>query len=221
MNSTQNISLKSRRTVKLMLLANMMESECFEVLRTKEALGYIVSVSRSSYFGKTNNVDYLVLEVASDHVSANVLHQRVDLFLTHYFDHVLMPMMGEGESTTFQLFVNGTVGDLEQKEVRLSQHTALLWSEIKSHQYRFEWKREFVQILRTLTVREMVAFYKEHVLGQNAKWISIQIFHQNEGRNNTGFGHQIIVNQTDEDSFLYFNDTKELQRLANAQYYVV
>ena len=225
MNSTKNKSQDFRRSAKLMLLANMMTSERADV----DHEHYYVGVRRHSRHGRTSNVDYLVLKVESDYNSANVLHQEVSNFVTYYFDHVLMPMMGsptatEGNATayTFQMLVNETLSDLERKPDRLEDYTALLWDEIMDHQYNFEWKREFVRILRSLTVREMVEFYKEHILGENAKWISIQIFHQNEGGNNTDFGHQMWTDhQADGGPFLYLNDTKELQRSRNAQYYDV
>ena len=120
--------------------------------------------------------------------------------------------------------------DLQQKEVRLSEHTGLLWDEIMGHSYRFEWKREFIEILKTITITEMVEYYKEHVLGEDAKWISIQLFHQKQNqkqignpkkRKNEDFGHWIVADEADENRILYFNETKDLQNLGYAQYFDV
>merc|ERR1719474_979729 len=186
-----------------MLLAKMMKNEVFHQLRTEQSLGYIATALSASSPGETNNVDYLVLMVV--------------------FEHILVPMLpSKGvKNEKFELFLNGTISDLKQKEVRLSAKTALLWDEIMGHSYRFGWKREFAEILETMTVREMVEFYREHVLGKEAKWISIQLFHQKEKRKRKGMGHRIVANREDANGVLYFNATKDLMNLGYAQYYDV
>ena len=92
-NSNESAKRKQRDTVKLMLLANMMKSDCFRVLRTEESLGYVATAFSASSPGETNNIDYLVLMVASDHVSGHYLHQRVRHFVHCYFEQILLPMM--------------------------------------------------------------------------------------------------------------------------------
>lgn len=218
-----------KETVKVLLLSRMMKSECFQVLRTEESLGYVATVFSKSSVGATNNINYLAVMVASGHKSADYLDRRVMHFVNeHYHKKVLLAMTEE----KFKKYVNGTVSDLEQKYLRLSQQTSLIWDEIIGHTYFFQWKLKYIHILNALSLDDMLSFYKSKILGAQAKRISIQLFHQKQEkkeqdgktrihRKHKKRGHRIIAKQSDEDGILYFNKTKDLQNIGYAKYFDV
>merc|ERR1712013_584872 len=117
--------------------------------------------------------------------------------------------------------------------------------EVVAHTYAWHWKRRYAEILEQLTLDDVVRFYRERVVGAEAKWISIQLFHQKdaEGKKKKEGGHgqgkersqvkvhrkhgkqkhhRIVARQSDQDGILYFNRTKDLQNLEQyAQYFDV
>merc|ERR1712129_492289 len=108
--------------------------------------------------------------------------------------------------------------------LRLSEETSLLWDEIIGHTYSFKWKAKYIKILEKIKLFEMKKFYKERVIGKEAKWISIQLFNQKAKENkNKNLGHRVVVQQTGDNQHdvLYFNQTKDLQQLGYAEYFDV
>jgi len=205
-----------RETCLVLLLARMMKAQAFKVLRTEEALGYVATVFSKSAIGATNNINYLALMVASGTKSAAVLDERVFAFVRgHFLQRVLLPMKAE----TFALFVNGTRDALQQKYLRLSQKTALLWDEVVAHTYAWHWKRRYAKILEGLKLQDVIRFYRERIVGEKAKWISIQLFHQKQkGKVHKKHAHEqqyhrIVARQSEDKDVLYFNQTKDLQNL--------
>ena len=138
-------------TCKVLLLARMMKSQCFQVLRTEESLGYVATTFSKSSVGATNNINYLVLMVASGYKSADYLYDRVKHFVNiHYYQKVLLKI----PQKQFKMYVNGTISDLQQRYLRLSQETSLLWDEIIGHTYFFNWKQKYIEILKKLTLKD-------------------------------------------------------------------
>merc|ERR1712228_809085 len=215
-NSNSRSAAHYIETCKVLLLARMMKSECFKQLRTKESLGYVATTFSKSSVGATNNINYLVLMVASGHKSAHYLNERVFNFVNeHYLNNILLKM----NKKKFAMFVNGTINDLKQKYLRLSEETSLIWDEIIGHTYFFKWKAKYVEILKKITLNDMIRFYKHHIIGNEAKWISIQLFNQKKQKHQS-LGHAIITSDESKD-VLYFNETKDLQTLGYAEYFQV
>eukprot|EP00485_Elphidium_margaritaceum_P020363 CAMPEP_0202730600 /NCGR_PEP_ID=MMETSP1385-20130828/186721_1 /ASSEMBLY_ACC=CAM_ASM_000861 /TAXON_ID=933848 /ORGANISM="Elphidium margaritaceum" /LENGTH=1187 /DNA_ID=CAMNT_0049396877 /DNA_START=1 /DNA_END=3564 /DNA_ORIENTATION=- len=218
-------------TCKVLLLARMMKSESFQVLRTQESLGYVATTFSKSSVGATNNINYLVVMVASGYKSAHYLHERVKHFVDeHYYRKVLLKL--RQSPRTFELYINGTVNDLKKRDLTLAQETSLIWDEIIGHTYFFAWKPRFIEILQALTLEDMIRFYEQKVIGKQAKWISIQLFHQKTKKDDKKLlqltamnakpkTHPIIAKKSDDNDILYFNDTKDLQKLGYAQYFHV
>ena len=221
-------------TCKVLLLARMMKSECFQVLRTQESLGYVATTFSKSSVGATNNINYLVVMVASGYKSADYLHDRVKHFVNiHYYNKVLLKL----NKKKFKMYVNGTINDLKQKYLRLSQETSLIWDEIIGHTYFFKWKDKYIEILNKLTLKDMITFYKHKILGKESKWMSIQLYHQeNDEKNGKNKkkkkkkididkvrtkSHRIIAKAKDSNDILYFNDTKDLNNLQYGSYFQV
>eukprot|EP01083_Nonionella_stella_P020134 55815_1 len=211
-------NLNHIETCRVLLLARMMKSECFKVLRTQESLGYVANVQSKSSVGATNNINYLIILVASAHKSATYLNQRIFNFVHNHYYHKILLKLSQHK---FDAYVNGTVNDLAQKYLRLSQQTSLIWDEIIGHTYAFKWKQQYIKILREITLQDMQQFYSKTILSKQSKHISIQLFHHNNNKQKIARGHRVVVTNTNRKDVLYFNNTKDLQKLNAAKYFDV
>ncbi|KAI4457938.1 nardilysin [Holotrichia oblita] len=142
----------------LELFAQIVNEPCFNVLRTKEQLGYIVF----SGIRRSNGVQGLRIIVQSEK-HPRYVDERIETFLLDMLHYITD--MPEEEFTKHKEAL--AVQRLE-KPKQLSHQSSIYWSEITSQQYHFDRATVEVAFLRTITKHDIIEFYK-NLLAEHAE----------------------------------------------------
>ncbi|XP_060809254.1 insulin-degrading enzyme isoform X1 [Amyelois transitella] len=168
----------SRTNVLLELLAQILNEPCFNTLRTKEQLGYIVfsGVRRSS------GVQGLRVIVQSDRHPGYV-ERRVEAFIEDSEEY--LANMPEEE---FLKHRAALAAQRLEKPKRMSSRASQIWGEISAQVYNFDRPRIEVEQLNTVTKGEMLDFFKKHISGKSKerRKLSVHVISTAEG----GAGHE-------------------------------
>ncbi|XP_066145097.1 insulin-degrading enzyme isoform X3 [Euwallacea fornicatus] len=181
--------LQSRENnVKLELFCQLIQEPCFNVLRTKEQLGYIVF----SGVRKSNGVQGLRIIVQSDRHPA-FLNERIEEFLNSMKEY-----LDDMSDEEFLRHREALAAQRLEKPKQLSALTNQFWSEITAQQYHFERAESEVAFLRTLSKSDVIEFYNE-LLKNDAKQrkkLSVHVISSAEG----GVGLEKETDESDKDS---------------------
>lgn len=136
------------------LLATMLHEPCFNQLRTKEQLGYVVFSGyrlTRSYFG-------LRVLVQSER-PCDYLQYRVERFLEMFKEQKLGSALTDEVFTKYkQSLKNMKLAKLKN----LGEETSLYWNAINNGFYDFQQKTNDVEILETITQQELVDFFNDY-----------------------------------------------------------
>ncbi|KAL1510015.1 hypothetical protein ABEB36_004673 [Hypothenemus hampei] len=144
--------------VKLELFCQLIQEPCFNILRTKEQLGYIVF----SGVRKSNGVQGLRIIVQSDK-HPTFVDGRIENFLDSMKSYI--EEMPEEEFLRHREALAAQRLEIPKQLVALTNQ---FWSEITSQQYHFNRAEVEVAQLRTLTKSDVIDFYND-LLGNDAK----------------------------------------------------
>ncbi|KAL8568009.1 hypothetical protein ACOMHN_029184 [Nucella lapillus] len=137
----------------LELFCQVIEDQCFNILRTQEQLGYIVF----SGVRRAKGVQGLRVIIQSNRTPVYV-EGRVEAFL--------QKMEGEIQEMTeekFQKHVSALVTRRLEKPKRLSMQNSKYWVEILCQQYNFDRDSVEVEYLKTVSKDDLFKFYKEKI----------------------------------------------------------
>ncbi|CAK9439966.1 uncharacterized protein LODBEIA_P40660 [Lodderomyces beijingensis] len=144
----------ARLRVLIDLLAVTIREPCFDQLRTKEQLGYVVFSGLKK--GRTS-LGFRIL-VQSERPSA-YLEYRIDEFLLKFGKFVNSELTEED----FAKFKNA-LKDLKLQRIKhLSEETNRLWNSITDGYYDFDSRSKHVSILQSVTKAEFIKFYNEYL----------------------------------------------------------
>ncbi|KAL6438860.1 hypothetical protein ACFW04_003738 [Cataglyphis niger] len=149
----------------LELLAQIISEPCFNILRTKEQLGYIVF----SGVRRTNGAQGLRVIVQSDK-HPQYVEKRIDLFMDSMLDHI--STMSEEQ---FEKYKKALATLRLEKPKMLSSLCAIFWNEISSQQYNFDRANIEVAYLKTITRQQILNFYKEIIYSEARHKLSIYV----------------------------------------------
>ncbi|CAF1145140.1 unnamed protein product [Adineta steineri] len=137
----------------LELFCHFVYEPCFDQLRTKEQLGYIVTSGAS----RSRGVQGFRVTVQStrklDHVN-----QRIELFIDSIRDYILnMP------DDVFKKQREGYI--VKKVEIPKSMHSQgnIFWNEITSHQFCFDRPQREVEIIKSLERTDLLRFYDHYI----------------------------------------------------------
>lgn len=125
--SVSSVSDRSQRA-KLLLFCQIAEGPCFNTLRTKEQLGYIVNSAAGVYV--TAGTWRILLQSEMD---CKYLEERCDVFLVR-LEQDLRAMADE----TFEEHKIGLINKRLEKLKNLGQETSRFWTHITSEMFDFE-----------------------------------------------------------------------------------
>jgi len=166
----------TRQNMLLELFSQIINESCYNQLRTKEQLGYIVF----SGVRRSNGAQGLRVIVQSDR-NPEYLDKRIEHFL-HSLDETLA-VMDENE---FNQHVEALATKRLEKPKKLSVRNGRYWSEILSQHYNFDRDQIEVDSLRSLTKDDIISFYREHIASTDSrKKLSCHVLSTCEG----GAGH--------------------------------
>lgn len=141
----------------LELFVQIINEPCFNILRTKEQLGYIVF----SGIRRANGVQGLRIIVQSDR-HPTFIDQRVENFLKKMGEHIRQISDEE-----FERHREALAAQRLEKPKRLASLSARFWAEIISQQYNFDRANIEVAYLRTITKEDIIRFYDELICSQS------------------------------------------------------
>lgn len=149
-----------------------MSEPAFDVLRTKEQLGYIVYASKKRF---AMNHLAISIVVQSSHKDAVYLDQRIEAFLESYREE-LASMPAE----TLAAFIQSVIEKLLEKPKNLSNETSAYKEEITNKTYLFDRKAKLVEKLRDpalINHAAVLKFFDESAgKGKHRRKFSTQFF---------------------------------------------
>eukprot|EP00457_Paulinella_chromatophora_P000869 gb/GEZN01000870.1/.p1 GENE.gb/GEZN01000870.1/~~gb/GEZN01000870.1/.p1 ORF type:complete len:1160 (-),score=151.63 gb/GEZN01000870.1/:87-3125(-) len=150
------------------LLMHIMQEPCFDQLRTKQQLGYIVH----AYVFDQKGVLWLRVLVQSSTHSVSDLSVRIQDFLQGFTKSLQNLAANDWEKHRSAL-----IASKSRKWTGLADETFTHWEEIGTRQYRFTKTRDQVAVLEKLTLDEVVCFWLSHVATPAwSKQLTVQLF---------------------------------------------
>uniref|UniRef100_A0A3Q3J3I8 Insulin-degrading enzyme n=1 Tax=Monopterus albus TaxID=43700 RepID=A0A3Q3J3I8_MONAL len=137
----------------LELFCQIISEPCFNTLRTKEQLGYIVFSGPR----RANGVQGLRFIIQSEK-APHYLESRVEAFLC-----TMEKALEEMNEEAFQKHIQALAIRRLDKPKKLSAECAKYWGEIISQQYNFDRDNIEVSYLKTLTKENIMQFYRERL----------------------------------------------------------
>ncbi|EMC94102.1 hypothetical protein BAUCODRAFT_75180 [Baudoinia panamericana UAMH 10762] len=138
---------------KLLLFAQMTSEPCFDQLRTKEQLGYVVS-SGAAIYGTLYSYRVLI----QSEKDCEYLTGRIENWLVGY-EQALLDM----PDSEFEEHKIGLINKRLEKLKNLGQETARFWHHVVSEQFDFELAYRDVEHIEVLTKKDMLNFYKAYM----------------------------------------------------------
>eukprot|EP00939_MAST-03C_sp_MAST-3C-sp1_P002054 g2054.t1 len=138
----------------LKLCAQIIKEPFYDVLRTKEQLGYLVF----SGSGERRGVMYFRFIIQSDKASATYLEKRIYSFLETFRGDLV-----ELKSDAFEATKDAVVANLLEKPKTLAEETTRHWNAITSRQYIFDSRKLTAAEVRKIALGDVVAFYDKYV----------------------------------------------------------
>ncbi|KAF3827763.1 hypothetical protein GH733_000998 [Mirounga leonina] len=135
----------------LELFCQIISEPCFNTLRTKEQLGYIVFSGPR----RANGIQGLRFIIQSEK-PPHYLESRVEAFLI-----TMEKSIEDMTEEAFQKHIQALAIRRLDKPKKLSAECAKYWGEIISQQYNFDRDNTEVAYLKTLTKEDIIKFYKE------------------------------------------------------------
>lgn len=160
-----------KNTIRLQCLTefieNLMQEPLFDILRTKEQLGYSVSCSN-----RVNNgiIGFTISVQVQENKNPTVfVNQRIDTFLNEDFNTILSNLTAD----EFEVNQSSLIKLKLMEEVEMENENNRLWSEITSDEYIFTRLELEAEMIRKLTLTEVQNFYTNIFL--NAAKLSVQV----------------------------------------------
>jgi insulysin len=143
------------------LLAHLVREPCFDQLRTKEQLGYMVFSGMSD----VNGVVGLWIIVQSSNKGPAYLDDRAENFLAQFRDEVL----GAMDDDTFAKNVQACILTRTKKDKQLYEQAGRFWNEIEDCRYRFNRAFDEAEALKSITLDDVVALFDECIAKSGPK----------------------------------------------------
>ncbi|EDV22870.1 uncharacterized protein TRIADDRAFT_28404 [Trichoplax adhaerens] len=133
------------------LFCQVINEPCFDILRTKEQLGYIVF----SGVRRAHGAQGLRVLVQSDHNPAFV-ESRIEAFMVSMKEH--LELLTE---ENFRKHLNALIIRKSEKPKKLNEECHRYFSEIVSRQYNFDRDNIEINYLKTVNKTELLQFYMD------------------------------------------------------------
>ncbi|KAK3939917.1 Metalloenzyme, LuxS/M16 peptidase-like protein [Diplogelasinospora grovesii] len=138
---------------KTLLLDQIVHEPCFDHLRTKEQLGYIVYSSC-----RASATTYGFRFIIQSEKTAPYLETRIEAFLVS-----MATAIREMSDEEFEKHKRSLIVKRLEKPKHLDQETSRHWSQIQSEYYDFESAQRDAAHIRPLTKSDMVGFFNQYI----------------------------------------------------------
>lgn len=152
------------------LLLSIMEEPCFDILRTKETLGYDVSCSYKCNYGIIGFC--VMVRSPSNKFSCTYVDQRIEAFLRVFASEI--QSLSEEE---FSIQKSSLIDQKKCEDLNLKEEASRNWSEIVEKNYLFDRLHKEIECLQTLTLEELQSYAQEHLLlnGPKIRKLGVQV----------------------------------------------
>ncbi|XP_020276491.1 nardilysin-like isoform X4 [Asparagus officinalis] len=149
---------KGRETTRLRaitdLFSNIVEEPCFNQLRTKEQLGYVVeSGPRMTY-----RVLGFCFRVQSSEYGPLHLHRRIQNFMNN-----IPQLLDELDDESYENHRTGLIAEKLEKDPSLSYETGHYWNQITCKRYLFDMSKLEAEELRTIQKADVINWYNTYL----------------------------------------------------------
>jgi secreted Zn-dependent insulinase-like peptidase len=157
----------------LQLFASVIKEPCFDTLRTKQGLGYIVFCG----VGLMRGVAGLYVIAQGAAMDASRIDDAAHTFVQD-FEHTLAAM-SESYIATYR---EALQDKLEQAPLTLGEAAMDAWGQVQSGQYRFDHVTRDVTTLNTITRDSLLDFYRARIAasGYNFRKLTVEVFGKGE-----------------------------------------
>lgn len=152
-------------SAKSKLFAQMMHEPCFDTLRTKEQLGYVVFSSTLTNHGTTN----IRILIQSERSTA-YLEWRIDNFLTNFGD----TLRGMSEQD-FAKHKEALCKSLLQKYKNMREESSRFSTNIYLGDYDFLSRKTLAKLVSELTKVEMIDFYETFIMSSKSSRLVLHL----------------------------------------------
>lgn len=157
----------------LLQFQQIIEEPAFDILRTKEQLGYHVDCSARNTFGV---LGYMVkVECQATKYSTDYVDERIEEFLKHS-----QKLLEETTEDQLSQIKGDLIKTKEVADVHLQEEVSRNWEEIITDDYMFDRNKQEIQAISTVTLGELRDWWKRHnKFGNkdNFRKISIQVIY--------------------------------------------
>ncbi|XP_031561140.1 nardilysin-like [Actinia tenebrosa] len=151
------------------LLIMKMEEPCFDILRTREQLGYSVFCACRNTFGIIGFS--VTVQSQAEKFSVTHIQSRIDSFLEEF-----KGILETTKDKDFQSQVDSLIELKQHEDLSLADETNKNWYEVLDQTYLFDRNKREIEALRKLTKEDVIQCYKSHMKnGDKYKKLSIQI----------------------------------------------
>lgn len=148
------LGLNARDRCFLDMIDQLIYEPCYDILRTKEQLGYVVSSGPRL----TDGVQGLCITIQSRTYSAQQLEERIEEFLRAFFD-TLKTMSRE----EFEVHKQAVIDHKQTKDKNLAEEAERLWDELVNRAGEFDCREADIDALREVTKDQVISYYSERL----------------------------------------------------------
>ncbi|AJV59003.1 ADQ_G0038370.mRNA.1.CDS.1 [Saccharomyces cerevisiae] len=154
------------------LFAQLIHEPCFDTLRTKEQLGYVVFSSSLNNHGTAN----IRILIQSEHTTP-YLEWRINNFY-ETFGQVLRDMPEED----FEKHKEALCNSLLQKFKNMAEESARYTAAIYLGDYNFTHRQKKAKLVANITKQQMIDFYENYIMSENASKLILHLKSQVENK---------------------------------------
>ena len=140
----------------LKLFSHLINAPCFDQLRTKEQLGYIVW----SFPQISKGFMSFRIMIQSNVANPNKLNCRTEEFLNKSFGEFLKNLDDE----TFELNKKSVINNLLEKPKTIYEQNGKYWREIGRRRYQFEREQNVAKQIDSIKKEDLIAFYNAFIV---------------------------------------------------------
>ena len=153
----------------IQLIENYLEEPCFDTLRTKEQLGYVVSSYSHKMRGMMN---FMILIQSSTHCPAQIFERIFEFLKTMKIE------IKKITDKEFGKLVKATIESALKKDLSLQEEYQRLKFEVDSAAYIFNRKQILKKIIKDITKDEFLQAFEE-VFSENGRRLDIALVSHN------------------------------------------
>jgi insulysin len=143
-----------KKYIILLLVANMLGTEFFEELRTKEQLGYLVNMSQINI----RNQYYIVQRIQSEK-SIDIIQSKIEQFNNSINDII--------EKSNFNQFIETLYNIINEKDKSLDDRISRYLPEIIIREFIFNRNERLLQYIKKIKKEQLLTFVNKYLTSDN------------------------------------------------------